>query len=865
MAHGPVIGVLTPLVGGFYYGGLLTGIARSVSSAGGRVIAIQTLDAGHRNADFVQPPEFDSAVGWDHIAGFVAIVNAVPNSYLLRLSQTGKPLVIVSNDVPGVVCPVVMPDNRNGVAEAVRHLVAHGHTRIGFAGFLGENDIRERYDSYRQALVECDIEPDPRLFFAADNNDEIGGVAAAQRMLGGGLASTALVAGTDLNAAGISKTLQGAGYTLPRDQAIVGFDDAEIASHMNPMLSTVKQDFEQVGVFAADLVLGAVAGTPGQPGRHHVSASFIARESCGCPGWHTSGSDPQGSEKEYSRAQLEVLLRSAVRPNPDAATVAANAAGILFDLVGCALSGASLPPIGGLRQALGSLHRLDPTPESAHAIINAIRTFARSNERAERGAYGTPSRLLDDAVAGATWALAQAQGIESYERDSHLLQMLATQSDVSMDLLRGLDGDARNLLWLESTQVQAGVLATWSAGPGSALTIAGSFHRNGGPAADVGSALAVEAFPPRSMFTSNDAATMVFAVPVKTGASDWGWLATVGPVEAKARTGRETLTQWAALLTVALDEAAAAAALASLERERHAILEDSPDAIARYDTSLRYEYLNPAAAALLHMDGNDVIGRTDQQLHRQPAVAAVWDAGLRNVLASGAPTQVEFSIGGGVEKRWYQTRIVPQRGTDGAITGILTSTRDLTALKRAEQALAHQAVHDALTGLANRVLLLDRMTQSLSRLQRQPGRFAVMFIDLDHFKEINDGLGHEIGDRLLIQVAERLTSVSRRVDTVARFGGDEFVLLCDKIPRDQDVRAAGKRIVRSLAEPFFVDGRQLDLSASVGIVIASEPATQPAVLIREADAAMYQAKERGGNRFQIHSTSASDIHNVRAG
>ena len=152
-----------------------------------------------------------------------------------------------------------------------------------------------------------------------------------------------------------------------------------------------------------------------------------------------------------------------------------------------------------------------------------------------------------------------------------------------------------------------------------------------------------------------------------------------------------------------------------------------------------------------------------------------------------------------------------------------------------------------------------------ARALRYDRPLSVLMFDVDLFKEINDGLGHEVGDRLLIQVAERLTSVSRRVDTVARFGGDEFVLLCEMMSRDQDVRAAAKRIIRTLAEPFFVDGRQLDVSASVGIVIASEPATQPAALIREADAAMYQAKEQGGNRFQIRTTSASDIHKARAG
>ncbi|MDX6209549.1 MAG: hypothetical protein QOE24_1940, partial [Frankiales bacterium] len=194
----------------------------------------------------------------------------------------------------------------------------------------------------------------------------------------------------------------------------------------------------------------------------------------------------------------------------------------------------------------------------------------------------------------------------------------------------------------------------------------------------------------------------------------------------------------------------------------------------------------------------------------------------------------------------------------GEVIGVLTSTRDLTDVKLAEQALAHQAVHDDVTGLANRPLLLDRVTQSLLRLERLPGRIAVLFIDLDFFKTINDTMGHDAGDRVLIEVARRLEQVSRRTDTVARFGGDEFVVLCDKLRIDEDVRVVADRVVRALAEPFNVDGRDVVLSASIGIVVNDDPGVLAADLIRDADAAMYQAKERGKGRFQFFDPELRD-------
>jgi diguanylate cyclase (GGDEF)-like protein len=191
---------------------------------------------------------------------------------------------------------------------------------------------------------------------------------------------------------------------------------------------------------------------------------------------------------------------------------------------------------------------------------------------------------------------------------------------------------------------------------------------------------------------------------------------------------------------------------------------------------------------------------------------------------------------------------------------VLVLTRDITDRKNAELALAEQAVHDPLTGLANRVLLRDRLGQALLRLERTPGLVAVLFLDLNRFKLINDTLGHAVGDALLNEIAIRLRALARRSDTVARFGGDEFVILCDRVATNDDARAIAERIAAAVARPFVHAGRTLHVTASIGIASTADATTNPEHLLRDADTAMYQAKERshGAGRYQMFDP---DTHN----
>jgi diguanylate cyclase (GGDEF)-like protein/PAS domain S-box-containing protein len=187
--------------------------------------------------------------------------------------------------------------------------------------------------------------------------------------------------------------------------------------------------------------------------------------------------------------------------------------------------------------------------------------------------------------------------------------------------------------------------------------------------------------------------------------------------------------------------------------------------------------------------------------------------------------------------------VSPIKESKGNIVGASASARDITERKRAEQRLRYRAFHDLLTDLPNRQLFTERLERALSRTRRRGHKVAVLFLDLDNFKVINDSLGHETGDRLLVAVGERLRGCVRHEDSIARFGGDEFTILLENIETPKDVTRVTKRIVKTLEAPFLLDGRELFVTVSIGVALGdAEHAKTPKDLLRDADIAMYRAK-----------------------
>ncbi len=176
---------------------------------------------------------------------------------------------------------------------------------------------------------------------------------------------------------------------------------------------------------------------------------------------------------------------------------------------------------------------------------------------------------------------------------------------------------------------------------------------------------------------------------------------------------------------------------------------------------------------------------------------------------------------------------------------------DITERKRAEQRVRHLAHHDPLTGLPNRALLLDRLRQALLEARREGSRVAVLMLDLDHFKTVNDTFGHMVGDRLLCAVAERLRGTVRESDTLARFGGDEFTLVQTRLREPYGAEVLAQKIVEAVAEPFVIDDQEIRTTTSVGVAIHPEQGSEPGLLIEHADIALYQAKALGRNRAEV--------------
>jgi diguanylate cyclase (GGDEF)-like protein/PAS domain S-box-containing protein len=289
-------------------------------------------------------------------------------------------------------------------------------------------------------------------------------------------------------------------------------------------------------------------------------------------------------------------------------------------------------------------------------------------------------------------------------------------------------------------------------------------------------------------------------------------------------------------------------ALKASEERYRKVVERSPIAIAVHCDG-RVAYANPAAVRLMGgRTAEDLIGLDVLELV-DPSWRAAAAGRMASALDGHDQAAMEYRLRrlDGAELDVEIAAIPAQHDGRPAVQVVM---HDITGRKRAEAELAHQATHDPLTGLPNRTLLFDRLEQALRRAVRRPDSIAVLFIDLDRFKVVNDSLGHDRGDELLIAVAERLRECLRPGDTVARFGGDEFVVLCEGLSEDDDALAVARRLRQSFVRPVDAGGQEIYASASIGVAVARENTTARE-LLRDADAAMYDAKDRGGSRFEV--------------
>ncbi len=284
------------------------------------------------------------------------------------------------------------------------------------------------------------------------------------------------------------------------------------------------------------------------------------------------------------------------------------------------------------------------------------------------------------------------------------------------------------------------------------------------------------------------------------------------------------------------------------EQRIRALVEHSSDVITVLGRDLRVRWQAPSVRRLLGVEPDSLLDTLIASLvHAEDRT--LFDGFLQARLDGGAPATIRARLRH-ADGRWcYVETVAESRFEDRSVEGLVLNMRDVSERKTFEDELRHQALHDALTGLANRALFEDRLHQSLAGHLRAGRSLAVLFVDLDDFKTINDSLGHRVGDVILKCVAARLESLVRTTDTAARFGGDEFAVLLDPIESGDEAHTIAGRILDALSDPLVVDEHELSLSASIGIAL-SDGSVEADELLRNADMAMYAAKESGKDAVQ---------------
>lgn len=312
---------------------------------------------------------------------------------------------------------------------------------------------------------------------------------------------------------------------------------------------------------------------------------------------------------------------------------------------------------------------------------------------------------------------------------------------------------------------------------------------------------------------------------------------------------------------IAMGRSHADQALKKSEKQLSDILENVTAYIYMKDTNGRYLFANRLLRDWFAAPMEEIEGYDDTKFYDADTAERMRNEDLR-VLQHGEKLETEeiltniFTTG---VTRTFMTVKLPLRREDGGIYALCGISTDITERKDIEENMQHMAQYDALTHLPNRALFNDRLQQAIAAAQRNKARLALMFIDLDKFKPVNDTYGHGVGDLLLKEVALRIQDCLRDSDTAARIGGDEFVILLPAIETQQDAGKVGEKILSALNRPFMLAGHTLNISGSIGVAVYPEHGKDEKLLVKSADIAMYHAKKNGRNNVKMYQPGLQAI------
>ncbi|MGR5287787.1 EAL domain-containing protein [Vibrio maritimus] len=731
----PTIGVILPMLSGFYMGEI-TSTLRAYGAEHG--INLIFLRVGHNR-------DFDIPFAFDHIDGLIVVLHASASALVEKAVQRGIPVISVAASYSPLAVESLSSDQASGVSALYDHLVGLGHVDIGFCGDLSVNDVRMRFKAFQKRAERNGNAITKRHILNVSNTALQGGREAYERYWQDNAPCSAVICATDHIAVGLMESLSENGIRVPEQVAIVGIDNIFMGERTQPRLTTVDQQLERLSVAAVERLMMRLSGAPFASDLGLIEQSMVVRQSCGAT---RPSHNPQFtirnqllSHSERSPAELHETLYS---QGQSGFSSIVNASCLFDTPVAWAINGAK----SGIDSCVVGYAHTDGRHLSSveQGIHFPTETFPVSSLYSLPESFVMTLLCVTDRQEVRTEVMAIVEPIEG-QPDLAKLSSYHNYLDMLALFLQ------RDLL-LQSSQSRAQI--------------------------------------------SSDLANQLQVVSHSSNDAIWDW----------------------------------------------DLLTDKLIWSSRWNDILKFDNGEPNTQVLTSRAFFDLVHSDDIDDLEQKLLAQIEQE---------IPFKVEFRL----------------RRTDGIYVWVsstgkvicdkfsrpvrfLGAMTDITEQKHSADRIRQLAYHDPLTGLANRRMMTDRLKAHIAEKKERP--LALMLMDLNRFKFVNDTYGHDVGDALLLHVSKQLSGVVRRNDLIARFGGDEFLLMCDVETPAQALELAS-RILRAVEKPFFVNGSEFSTQGSLGIAFYPFDANSADELIKKSDIAMYRAKRSKSRKAALYDST----------
>ncbi len=848
------IGLLTPFLDGFYYGDIVWGIAEEARRCNVRITTFVTYMADYSGKRI----DYRLRAGWGDMDGWVVIADAVPKDHLAELAATGRPILTIASNYADIPSFSVTSDNRGGMAEAVRHLIALGHTRIGFVGDLTNSDFSARYEGYCDACREAGLSVDKRLHTSVWSGSEAFDFYTAE-----GRNCTAIAVAADYIAIELMEKFQKCGYRIPEDMAITGFDDIGAASKCSPGLTTIRQPIIMLGTEACKRMFAILQGEQPRYGQHCLSMNLIVRGSTDAGASNTSINTQTLSAHPISDALLESIVESQHMIGREVIHVQdlswlrhtnqhwgclalSNGNGQLVIDQTASLLGASVPTPGQLIEETSfpqadrmpggttptgyEIGIVQPVHDNTH-FHGFIATVGPVSERLLRGYDTRKIPNLLGVIHERRLLLHDLQQRDS--RNSELIEKLATVLETTSDGIYAVHLDSSVVEWI--TGIESILRIDTSELPATLDAFLAYVHSEDG-------SLLKSAW--QAHLTRQEPISIEIRLRIPDG---YTWVYLTG------RAVRDADGMPIRMIVSIKDIQArrqAEDALKQSERRYRHFFHNTPVMILSLDESLRILDANPFWLDKMGYSIDGVRGLWCGKFV-MPASFAQWER-------TWAARRTSSSQVDELEIQWMTRDGLIIDGivdftafADNDSEVVYVTVRDVTEQKAAERRIYQLAYEDPLTGLANRRMFYERLESEVAFAEQHGTSLIVMMLDLDHFKEVNDSLGHDAGDALLRHIGDIIRREVRDRGLVARIGGDEFMILLSGSPDESEVNRLADDILRELKRPLSIQGNELYVTTSIGLSRYPDGKTSHE-LVKMADTAMYKAKQQGRNRAEAY-------------